>query len=169
MTESDNTKYSSGSPKPQWLIDFEAESRKSGDKAREQLRAELGDNVAKGKEWPAPARGSFEIHLFEGAWVRLWHEPHSMAGRIKGLRRVADDGPLALLMDFGNRGLHAARPADGSEWTPDIADDAIATDSPQTEITVWLGFADADVIPSPGSDRPVETWTMRTAPRLEVL
>jgi hypothetical protein len=39
MTGSDNTRYSSGEPKPDWLIDFEAESRKSGDKAREQLRS----------------------------------------------------------------------------------------------------------------------------------
>lgn len=169
MTESDNTRYSTGEPKPQWLIDFEAESRRSGDKARERLRAELGDNVAKGREWPASARGTFETHLFNGAWVRLWHEPHSMTGRIKGLRRVADDGPLALLMDFSNRGLHAARPTDGSAWTTVVTDDAITAVHPQTEITVWLGFEDADVIPPAAKDWQVETWTMRTAPRLELL
>ncbi|MER7560553.1 hypothetical protein ABTZ46_26650 [Nocardioides sp. NPDC126508] len=169
MTEPDRTRFSSGELKPQWLIDFEEASRRSGDEAREQLRADFGDDTAQGKEWPAPARGTSEVHLFDGAWVRLLHEPHSMTGRVRGLRRVADGGPFALLLDVGSRGLHAARPTDGSAWTTDIDADAILAEQPETEVTVWFGFEDSDVIPAATEDWQLEPWTMRTAPRLESL
>lgn len=149
--------------------DLAAAWKSAGDDARTQLRVELGEDVAKGRLWRALARGTFEIHLFDGAWVRLWHEPHSMTGRVKGLRPVSDGGPLAILLDFGGRGLHAARPADGSAWTTDISADAVTAETPQTPITVWLGIDDAEVIAPPAEPWQVESWTMRTAPRLELL
>ncbi|MFE6649693.1 hypothetical protein ACFVJS_24215 [Nocardioides sp. NPDC057772] len=149
--------------------DLVAAWKSAGDAARKQLRDELGEDVAKGAQWPAPARGTFEIHLFDGAWVRVWHEPHSMTGRVRGLRPVSDGGPLALLLDFGSRGLHAARPADGSAWTTHISTDAVTAENSQTPVTVWLGIDDAEVIAPPDEPWQVEDWTMRTAPRLELL
>lgn len=108
--------------------------------------------------------GRWEFCLAAGSFVRLWHEPHSMSGTVRGLRPVSDGGPLALLIDdLGAYGLRAARPADGSAWAQDVTTTATWLNGSDVLVELWP-VADADVLRSPREIPAwqVEEWQMRT-------
>lgn len=113
---------------------------------------------------PDPARrdGKVGFYSFPGAIVRLWHEPHSLRGRVVGLRPVADGGPQALLIDdLGAYGLRAARPADGSSFPADRS--LVSTPSGGIQVALWPVEDSATLVaPAELPAWQVEEWQMRT-------
>lgn len=154
MTGSDRTRYSSGEPKPQWLIDLENELRTPGKAPREPF----GHPRDVPHLWAYP--------LYAGAWAQLWHEPHAFSAEIRGLRPVADGGTLALILDNAPHGLRAARPADGSAWTTDPAAKVVGRPENDVVVTLWpVGDTETLVAPSDLPDWQTEEWHMYTARR----
>lgn len=101
-------------------------------------------------------------YSFSGAIVRLWHEPHSLRGRVVGLRPVSDGGPQALLIDdLGAYGLRAARPADGSSFPADRS--LVSTASGGIPVALWPVEDSATLVaPAELPAWQVEGWQMRT-------
>ncbi|MGH3088702.1 MAG: hypothetical protein ACRDSJ_15460 [Rubrobacteraceae bacterium] len=154
MTGSDNTRYSSGEPKPQWLIDFENEMRTPGKAPREPFGH------------PRDVPQLWAYHLFDGAWAQLWHEPHAGSYEIRGLRPVSDGGPLGLVLDNAPHGLQAARPADGSVWTTDPATDVVGRQEDSVVVSLWpVDDTETLTAPSDLPDWQIEEWHLRTARR----
>ena len=154
MTEPDNTRYSSGKPKPGWLIEFENELRTPGKAPRERFGH------------PRDVPPLWAYHLFAGAWAQLWHEPHAATLEVLGLRSVSDGGPLGLVLDNAPHGLQAARPADGSAWATDPSTDVVGRPEDKVVISRWP-VDDTETLAAP-SDLPdwrIEEWHLRTARR----
>lgn len=154
MSKPDKTRFSSGEPKPQWLIDFEDEARTPGKTPRERFGH------------PRELPQLWAYHLYHGAWAQLWHEPHAGSHEIRGLRPVADGGPLALILDNAPHGLRAARLADGSPWTNDSGTEVVGREEDNVVVSVWP-VDDNDTVAAP-SDLPgwqIEEWHMYTARR----
>lgn len=121
---------------------------------------------AKRDDYPHLEFNGWVFRLWDGAPARVrlgrGHED-CVDGVVRGLREVSNGGPLALLVELGDRGLWALRRDDGEVWAAHVgARDGTASEL-EVPVEAWsvppTVLAPAAVV---AAARSRESWTVRT-------
>lgn len=107
----------------------------------------------------APLPSSVSFHVERGARAVLNRNGTMTESVVQGLRRVTDDGPLALLVQEDGR-LLALRRRYGGTWGEDPGADRVEVDAVSPPVAAWRVTEDSDVLPT--SDVPLEELRVRT-------
>ena len=107
----------------------------------------------------APLPASVSFHVERGARAVLNRNGTMTESTVLGLRRVSDDGPLALLVQEDGQ-LLALRRRYGKTWGDDQDAERVEVDAVSPPVVAWEVASDTDVLPT--SDVPVEELRVRT-------
>lgn len=103
---------------------------------------------------------TWSFHLEHGRRAVLNRNGTMTEATVLGLRRVGDDGPLALLVQEDGRGMLALRRRYGATWGDDVDAARAEVDAVSPPVVAWEIATDTDVLPT--SDVPLEELRVRT-------
>ncbi len=121
---------------------------------------------AKREDYPHLEFKGWVFRLWDGAAARVRQgraDETCLDGVVRGLREVSDRGPLALLVDLGEKGVWALRRDDGEVWADNLEARDGTTAELEVPVVAWVVppgsvARTAEVPPSTS----VESWTVRT-------